>query len=766
MRPPTRVPAPEGAAPTTRPPFADTADPAFFQPANAPAGTVQRTEQETPETDPDIIAGEVEQRDRTEVEHLNYAFFYTGGGYGNSAQEFFETHYPEHTRIRAHSFEQMFDQLYTDVQRIIRSGHRVHIDEIAIVTHANSAGGLQIPLARDDVRRHRNFTPWDLSALQGEFQTNTHQAYQRRQRFRRRRSAVVESAIDANTSVVVRGCEFGQSQDGMDALRSFFGGQAHVWAPRGFQGYEVAGIGTSHIQSAEEAFDMLVQQGLIPVDMGLNAEEKRQYLANELGITGRVASEFFIMGPQAREKMRGFVRSGQGLSENAEALKVRGEGDLPSSGEYWGDSMVNILGSDPDLDNLSMEEIERRARILNEHYRPEYAPMLQRLRAAWDRHPDALDRALSDDSGDPLAGLAPSDIFGSPNVVASDAAQFEEVQPYDTFETELLPFAPPSETQQGAASEFDEGLGEIDPNAPAPAPTPAPGPSGGGGAAPTVDDQGRQIATAEQLRAARDFRKSRELAEPEEPDCNMRTESPADYLGAGIHRSDLVQSILGTLPATGWQTSDYISLADITVSILTSPTAFTAPAGISVTSAGVGWGGAAAGIAALEVAGLFAPIVFTFVGFMASYSEAHESQSATAEVFGVERGLERILGDSGLPGESREDTIARWRQINWDTNAGNIQHRVAFGYPLSGPETEEHINNGMSAVLRSGQSTLSRTVRIIRREMANCGVSENDINIAVEAAMSVIRRTVNTAVARSVQAMLNTRQAQIEAQED
>ena len=186
--------------------------------------------------------------------------------------------------------------------------------------------------------------------------------------------------------MVVRGCRFGQSREGLDALRAFFGGGIYVWAPRGFQGYEVSRIGSGHLQSAEEAFDMLQSQGQIPQDLELSAEEKRLYLQNELGIRGAVPSEFFVMGEESYRAVRGSISRNRGLTDEVNEEHVNREGvDIPSQGELWGLSSPNILGRDPELDSLSLEEIERRARILHDSYQPSHAPMLIRL----DRYEDS-----------------------------------------------------------------------------------------------------------------------------------------------------------------------------------------------------------------------------------------------------------------------------------------------------------------------------------------------------------------------------------------
>jgi len=468
-------------------------------------------EEESNEQEASRIAGTPELREENEAtDNFNYAFFYTGGGYGNSARVFFDTYYPEHIQVRSTSFESMFDRLYSDIQRRQRSGSSVHINEIVIITHANSAGGLQIPLARDDVRRRRNFNPWDLAALQEEFTDRTNTAWQRRQRFRERRRSVVEEAIDSSTRVIVRGCEFGQSRDGLDALRSFFGGHVSVWAPRGFQGYEVNEIGNSHIQNTTEAFEFLQAQQLIPQDLELSQQEQARYLAREMGIRGRVPAQFFVMGADDRVRLGTLIDAGRGRTEEAEALKVRGEDvEIESVGEFWNQSN-SFLGFDPELDNLSLEEIERRARILQDNYQPRFAPMLLRLRRAWERHPDQLNLILEDQSGDPLGGLSLG-VFGDRYTVNRDARLFEEYKP-DSFETLQLPFAPPVEG--GETTSFEEGFGDdVDADAIIAENHPRPSADSLQGGRLSVPSRARNHATSDQLEASRNFDKSINLTE-------------------------------------------------------------------------------------------------------------------------------------------------------------------------------------------------------------------------------------------------------------
>ena len=710
-----------------------------------------------PITDPEVLAGEREliPEDEPEREFVDYAFFYTGGGYGNSARRFFDVFYPDHVKVRAASFEEMFDRMYADLLRFEREGRRVEVRELVIVTHANAAGGLQIPLARDDVPRKRNFTPWDLATLQEEFRDRTNRAFRRRQRFRQRRAAVVSRFLGPNTDVVVRGCRFGQSQDGLDALRSFFGGNINVWAPRGFQGYQVAGIGTSHLATAEEAFDMLQAQGMLPEDMKASPEEKRKYLKEELGIRGAVPSEFFVMGEKDYKDLQGLIQRKRGLSEEAEKHITREEVGMPTSDEFWGSSMRGTPRRDPELDRLSLEEIERRARILKENYQPSYAPMLMRLREVWGRHPERLRRSLepilkpelrTDDYYDPLGGMPTSDMFGSPSAVPMDAARYRTPPLYDTFEDETLPFAPPVEGAE-AAARYDEGLGAMDAAAIAADDAAAQKAARGGatpgeaqpGGAPSGETQ-RRRPTAKELAAARDFSKSEtEPAQPEKP-----PEPTLEELLQALSTDPGILAILATLPEEGWKLSDYLAVAELSVTGVTAiPTIIGAETFLGLTA--FAW----------ELIALAGPIL-SIAGFIAALDEAADSQANNAQAKGVELGLNRMLWDVGS--DSPHD-VDRWiKQLrNHFVYRHDMYWLEAARYPLSEERLESNFRTGLKAVADGSDRTVKAAVERIRAHLRQRGMPESQLEQTLLASHSRIRRVVLVALYQSGQRALNER---------
>ena len=413
----------------------------------------------------------------------NYAFYFSGDAYERVAEDYLKRWYPGYVHFDARSFEQMFDILARDIQRQARRGTRVHIGEIIIVTHASAVGGLIIPLTRDQRglprSRRRYFSPWDLRALQQDFRSGLYQ------RFRRARRTVVR-ALSSQTRIIVRGCRFGLSSDGLDALRIFLGGHPTVFAPRGYQGFEPLPIGRGHsiLRNPVEAFDFLVDQGYIPEDLRdlSDQEKKRRFLLNELHLRDVVSTEFFLMTKEDYESYERLRARRRDFSAEAEPLKRRpfesGEelvgANVPSGGEFWGLSSAPYI-PDPELDALTLRQLEARARRLSDPYQPQNAAMLLRLRAAWDRRAgrvvvsgsDNPDDQLPGGRDDPLYGLLPppGTFIIDSLILHQDAAVYPDPSApyYDVFEEETLPYHLPSEAvqRQARVAEGADVLNEV-----------------------------------------------------------------------------------------------------------------------------------------------------------------------------------------------------------------------------------------------------------------------------------------------------------------
>jgi hypothetical protein len=145
-------------------------------------------------------------------------------GYGSAARFFFGSFYPKHIAHDVGSLESLIRVLHEDV-----TSHGIEqIREVVVVAHGSPIG-LSIPLvdARDDDDLLA-LDPLRLSELQDRFQTGA------LPEFAAQRAVVLEHFSPA-AFVTLRVCRFGQSEEGMYAVYSFFGGRVDVYAPLKYQ---------------------------------------------------------------------------------------------------------------------------------------------------------------------------------------------------------------------------------------------------------------------------------------------------------------------------------------------------------------------------------------------------------------------------------------------------------------------------------------------------------------------------------------------------
>jgi outer membrane protein OmpA-like peptidoglycan-associated protein len=198
------------------------------------------------------------------VAPADYAvFFGRGDKYQTGAKLYMKAWHPGHRQLDATSFEDMFVKLAGDIRARRAGGEAFWIREIALVTHA-VAGGLMVPLSEDDRKKgDREFTPDDVIALQNRYRDGA------LARLRGARAEVIAAFDPVHTRIVVRGCNFGQSSEGLAALRDVFGGRVSAWAPKGYQVFQVLSLGAKEdsaalkelgITDAATAYDFLVKQ--------------------------------------------------------------------------------------------------------------------------------------------------------------------------------------------------------------------------------------------------------------------------------------------------------------------------------------------------------------------------------------------------------------------------------------------------------------------------------------------------------------------------
>jgi hypothetical protein len=158
----------------------------------------------------------------------DYVFYLAGiadPGYGQAAKYLFDTFYGQHHPVTdVASLEGVIRALYTDVTQ-----HGVQqIREIVIVAHGTPIG-MNFPVLDSTVdRQMMQVTPLSLSDLQDQFRSGELAT------FAAQRTAVLQH-LAPEAWVTIRVCRFGQSDEGMYALYSFFGGAVNVYAPVKYQ---------------------------------------------------------------------------------------------------------------------------------------------------------------------------------------------------------------------------------------------------------------------------------------------------------------------------------------------------------------------------------------------------------------------------------------------------------------------------------------------------------------------------------------------------
>jgi hypothetical protein len=189
----------------------------------------------------------------------DYIFYFVPNtkGYGKEARLFFNAFYGQyHVHEECNSLEQLIGALFNDVTH----GGVQQIRELVIVSHG-SANGLLIPLVANPTDPNMKFTTaYSLMQLQQKLAASW-------PTFDQQRTAVI-SHLHPDSWVTIRACNFGQSEQAMYALYSFFGGNADLYAPMKYQFFGTVPIAdgmryTTHLQVHEH----LVKQRLQPKDV-------------------------------------------------------------------------------------------------------------------------------------------------------------------------------------------------------------------------------------------------------------------------------------------------------------------------------------------------------------------------------------------------------------------------------------------------------------------------------------------------------------------
>lgn len=380
-----------------------------------------------------------------------FAFFFTGhDAYGKAAQAYVSAYYPQHIQIAATSFEDMFAKLDRTVDKLAHRHGAGHVEEIVLVAHANKDGGMKIPLTRDKHSKH--FTPWNVTDLQDECGSGLHKTFQAK------RSHAI-SAITTDTRVVVRGCNLGQSEDALEALRVMMGGEATVMASTAYQGFSIEPVGPGwRLKTNEEAFDWLVSAGYLAVDLAAVPSDrlpaaKDAYVRKHF--PDGIPTEFFTENKADHDALKKMsVRAA--LAKDAEQLKHRpDEPFMFSTGTAdWATVVGERKPNDLDFEAWSEADLVAAADKIVASYSPELGARLVRLYAVWKRkHGVDSDGRITVDPG--VIPTRP-DAFSDDNLARAedDARAHPEPARYDAFTSEPLGFTKPSDA--GGADHYDD----------------------------------------------------------------------------------------------------------------------------------------------------------------------------------------------------------------------------------------------------------------------------------------------------------------------
>jgi len=209
-----------------------------------------------------------ERPDRT---RFNFCFIMGTKGAYKIADWFAKTYFSEIHEIRhVKSLCGLLEELRNVAVNKLADEERDKIGQVIIISHADKKGGFYFPL--NDSDKNKYVTPDEITKiLSPDWLEKTGIGC----RFAARETA---RASDAYTHVIVKGCNLGQNQAAIDALRDLFGGQATVTAPK--RKVELVNLGYGHGEKGRrtpvEAISWMVKNGYLPPEAEEWPEDKKK----------------------------------------------------------------------------------------------------------------------------------------------------------------------------------------------------------------------------------------------------------------------------------------------------------------------------------------------------------------------------------------------------------------------------------------------------------------------------------------------------------
>lgn len=440
------------------------------------------------EQKPVLPPGVKQGADKVEITELKFVLIFSGGNqlYQTQARRFVKVAMSDYTMIDVGSMQEAMSKMLAEAKSKETGGTPVRIDEIQIIAHANETGFIRMPL----VPGRKGTTVDEFARLQDEFAHGGFTSFQDTR-------AQLLPLIDANTNVIVRGCQVGAKVPALaDAFAAFFGGQATVHLAKRYMAFTRMRIGGPMIKNAIEAYDFLESHNFIPYGTAYDDAGKKAWVRQNLP-DGYVPEMFFVAKEDV-EKVRHAGADDPGIQGMKEYEPAQHWGD----DDYWQAGRSSLQDADdPDLDRLSAKEIVEKAAgylaqlraaearsdedwkalgkqmgtgwppdVLAWYTIGEKAWWVLRCHRAWMRKPEASQ--VNTDDLDPIAGLTMPGLAYDTNVLAGQAAKRPDlrVDHADAFATADL---------GGQPDEVAISTEDADTISDRPA-TVAPPPSGGG----------------------------------------------------------------------------------------------------------------------------------------------------------------------------------------------------------------------------------------------------------------------------------------------
>jgi hypothetical protein len=170
------------------------------------------------------------------------------------------------------------------------------VGQVVIISHAKKDGRFLFPVNDSDTDNW--VTPDEISNLLSQQWLETTSIGCRQA------ALTVAQSSDAGTRVIVKGCNLGQNQAAVDALRQLFGGEATVTAPKRSVRMQNVGFGprVPGRRTVSEAIAWMVTNGFLPPEANTWSEERKTEFIDALwsenaeaaGLVG-IPAEFLVI---------------------------------------------------------------------------------------------------------------------------------------------------------------------------------------------------------------------------------------------------------------------------------------------------------------------------------------------------------------------------------------------------------------------------------------------------------------------------------------